>query len=193
MQRRVPREQLYRLAPSRPRPKRFGATTVPERIRVVVRAWWAWLVAGLLLQWYGSWPMAIAAGIGAFVLYHVSTETHPAVYPLESDLTVSSPDFEPTSEGVTGMPFLPGNRVAIFNNGDEFYPAMLEAVESAKHSVTMEQYIFWDGEVGRRFAEAFSEKARAGVPVKLLLDAIGSATLGKDIFHILEAGGCQLA
>jgi cardiolipin synthase len=57
----------------------------------------------------------------------------------------------------------------------------------------MEQYIYWDGRVGRRFAEAFAEKARQGVPVKLLLDAIGSATLGREIFRILEAGGCQLA
>ena len=193
LQRRVPREQLYRLVPSRPRPKRFGTTGFADRIRAIVRAWSTWLVAALLLQWYGSWPMAIAAGVASFVLYHVSTETHPAVYPLEPNLSVSSPEFIPTSEGVTGMPFLPGNRVTIFNNGDEFYPAMLEAIESATQSVTMEQYIFCDGRVGRRFAEAFSEKARAGVPVKLVLDAIGSATLGTDIFQILEAGGCQLA
>jgi len=70
---------------------------------------------------------------------------------------------------------------------------MLEAVESAEHSVTMEQYIFWDGQVGRRFAEAFAEKARTGVPVKLLLDAVGSSTLGEPVLKILEAGGCQLA
>src|SRR5260370_34753740 len=70
---------------------------------------------------------------------------------------------------------------------------MLDAIESARLSITMEQYIFWHGELGRRFAEAFAEKARAGVRVKLLVDAIGSATLGSDIFKILEAGGCQLA
>lgn len=193
LQRRVPRKQLYRLAPSRPRRKRFGTTTLPDHIRGVLRAWWAWLIVALLLQWSGSLPMAIAAGLLSFVLYHVSTETHPAVYPLEFGLDVNSPEFESTLEGVTGMPFVPGNSVTIHNNGDEFYPAMLQAVESATQSVTMEQYIFWDGQVGRRFAEAFSEKARSGIPVKLLLDAIGSATLGKDIFQILEAGGCQLA
>src|SRR6185369_2172578 len=86
-----------------------------------------------------------------------------------------------------------GNRVSIYNNGDEFYPAMLQAIESSEHSVTMEQYIFWDGRVGRRFAEALAERAREGVSVKLLVDAIGSATLGDPILKILEAGGCQLA
>jgi cardiolipin synthase len=91
------------------------------------------------------------------------------------------------------MPLVDGNRVDIYNNGDEFYPAMLQAIESARLSITMEQYIFWNGQVGRRFAEALAEKAREGIPVKLLVDAIGSATLGADIFKILEAGGCQLA
>ena len=70
---------------------------------------------------------------------------------------------------------------------------MLDAIEAAEHSITMEQYIYWDGLVGRRFAEAFAEKARQGIKVKLILDAIGSATLGKEIFRILAAGGCQLA
>ena len=193
LQRRVPRAQLYRLAPSSPRPKRFGAATLPDRVRSVLRAWWAWLALALLLQVSGSWQIAVAAGILSFVFYHVSAETHPAVYPLEVGLDVNSPEFERTLEGVTGMPFVPGNLVTLYNNGDEFYPAMLVAIESATNSITMEQYIFWDGHVGRRFAEAFAEKARSGVPVKLLLDAIGSATLGREIFHILEAGGCQLA
>lgn len=47
--------------------------------------------------------------------------------------------------------------------------------------------------MGQCFAEALAEKAREGVPVKLLTDAIGSATLGEEILHKLEAGGCQLA
>jgi cardiolipin synthase len=94
---------------------------------------------------------------------------------------------------MTGMPMVPGNQAALINNGDEFFPQMLAAIEAAEHSVTMEQYIFWEGKVGRRFAEAFAEKARTGVPVKLLLDAVGSSTLGEPILKILEAGGCQLA
>ena len=190
---RVPKEQLYRLAPQRARPKRFGAVEFPERVRQVLRAWWAWLAVAIVLQRAGHWGYAIAAGAVAFFQYHTSSETHPGVYPLEADLDVDSAEFQNTIEGVTGMPFIAGNRVAIYNNGDEFYPAMLDAIESAEWSITMEHYIFWDGEVGRRFAEALAEKSRQGVEVKLLLDAIGSSTLGKEIFHILAAGGCQLA
>jgi cardiolipin synthase len=95
--------------------------------------------------------------------------------------------------GMTGMPLIAGNRVEIYNDGDEFYPAMLDEIECARCSVTMEQFIFWDGEVGRRFAEAFAGKAREGIPVKLLVDAVGSATIGEENLRILEAAGCQLA
>jgi cardiolipin synthase len=193
LKRRVPREQLYRLAPAKPRPKPFGALEFPDRVRRVVRAWWTWLILGLLFLRTEFWYVSAVAGAVSFILYHTSTESHPAVYPLESDLDVESVEFQNTIEGVTGMPLIPGNSVDIYNNGDEFYPAMLDVIESAASSITMEQYIFWHGQVGRRFAEAFAERARQGVEVKLLLDAIGSATLGREIFQILEAGGCQLA
>jgi len=193
LKRRVPREQLTQLAPRPPRPKPFGALDFPDRVRRVVRAWWAWLGAAIVLQAGGHWGYAIAAGAVAFFQYHTGAETHPAVYPLGAELDVDSMEFQNTIEGVTGMQFVAGNHVTIHNNGDEFYPAMLDAIESAQRSITMEQYIYWDGEVGRRFAEAFADKAREGVEVKLLLDAIGSATLGTEIFRILADGGCQLA
>ncbi len=143
-----------------------------------------------LLGWRAA---GFAVGAMAFLLYHSATDSHSACYALEPAFDTASDEFRATMAGATGMPLVNGNRVEIYNNGDEFFPAMLDAIESARLSVTMEQYIFWDGQVGRRFAEAFAEKAREGVPVKLLVDAIGSATLGSDIFRILEAGGCQLA
>jgi len=190
---RVPDEQLYRLAPARRPRTRLGMLDFSDRVRAVLQAWWAWLIPAVLLELFGWRIAALVPGAMAFVLYHTSPGSHPAVYALEPDFGTESSEFTTTMAGVTGMPVVDGNRVDIYNNGDEFYPAMLEAIESASLSVTMEQYIFWHGEVGRRFAEAFAEKARAGVSVKLLLDAIGSATLGSDIFRILEAGGCQLA
>jgi cardiolipin synthase len=190
---RVPKEQLYRLAPAKPKPARLGAVTLGDRTRRVIRAWWAWLGAALLLEALGSNIIGLVAGAISFVLYHTSAESHPAVYPLDPDFDTDSDEFRATMAGATGMPLIGGNCVEIYNNGDEFYPAMLQAIESARYSITMEQYIYWDGQVGRRFAEAFAMKAREGVQVKLLLDAIGSATIGSDIFKILESGGCQVA
>ncbi len=190
---RVPNEQLYRLAPALHPRTRLGMLDFSDRTREVIRAWWAWFIAALVLELFGWRITGLVPGALAFVLYHTSTDSHPAVYALEPDFNTESSEFRTTMAGTTGMPLVEGNRVDIYNNGDEFYPAMLEAIESARLSITMEQYIFWNGQVGRRFAEAFAEKARAGIPVKLLVDAIGSATLGPEIFKIFEAGGCQLA
>ena len=164
-----------------------------DRVRRAIRTWWVWLAIAITGHFLGYWVLTAIAGALAFVFYHTSPESHPAVYALETDLDVTSPEFPVTMAGMTGMPLVAGNQVTVLNDGDEFYPEMLKAVESARHSVTMEQYIFWEGRVGMRFAEAFAEKARSGVPVKLLLDAIGSSTLGEPIVKILEAGGCQLA
>lgn len=190
---RVPKTQLFRLAPRRQTRKRLGISSIWDRLRGIPMAWWAWLVVALSL-WLVGWRISAAlAGVVSFVLYHATPDSHPAVYALEPDFDTGSSEFRTTMAGATGMPVVNGNRVEIYNNGDEFYPAMLEAIESATLSITMEQYIFSNGEVGRRFAEAFAEKAREGVAVKLLVDAIGSATLGSEIFRILEAGGCQLA
>ena len=190
---RVPKEHLYRLAPPPPKPRRLGALDFWDRGRSFIRAWWIWLALALFALVTGAWHLALVAGAISFVFYHTSPNLHPAVYALEPGFDTESAEFRNTMAGMTGMPLVEGNRVTIYNNGDEFYPAMLDAIESAHSSVTLEQFIFWDGQTGRRFAEAFAEKASQGIPVKLLVDAIGSATLGEEILNILETGGCQLA
>jgi len=57
----------------------------------------------------------------------------------------------------------------------------------------MEAYIYWKGEVGKQFAQALADRARAGAKVKLLLDAVGSSTIGKEILEILDSAGCEVA
>jgi len=193
LQPRVSKEQLYRLAPRKERPARLGEHTAWDRIRFALRSWVLWLVAAFTLSLAGQRLAAIFAAAVAAVLNLARPRFHPAVYPIESKLAPGSPEFGVTMGGVTGTAYLPGNQVRIFNNGDEFYPAMLDAIEAAAYSVTMEQYIFWDGSVGLRFAEALATRARAGIPVKLLVDAVGSATIGENLLRILEAAGCQLA
>lgn len=66
------------------------------------------------------------------------------------------------------------NRFQLFVEGDAFYRAMLAAIAAARQSVDLESYIFADDEVGRWFAEALAERARAGIRVRVHLDAAGS-------------------
>jgi cardiolipin synthase len=70
---------------------------------------------------------------------------------------------------------------------------MLEAITGARRSITIEAYIYWAGEIGLVFARALAERASAGVPVKILLDAIGSASIGRDILDTLRDSGCHVA
>ena len=117
----------------------------------------------------------------------------PPQYGLDHGLTVGDPEFLNTMAGAAGVPFLPGNSVRLLNNGDRFYPAMLEAIEQARHSITIEAYIYWAGEIGLKFAQALAAAAQRGVRVKILLDAVGSSSVGSEILQVLEKGGCHVA
>src|SRR5581483_6372968 len=78
----------------------------------------------------------------------------------------------------------------VLTNGNCFYEAELSAIRSAEHSIHLEEYIFLRGEIGKRFAEALAERARAGVRVRLILDYIGCLSTPKSYFkELLNAGG----
>jgi cardiolipin synthase len=152
-----------------------------------------WLAVTFLAIGNGRIGWAIAAGVLAGFAYLTAAEERPPRFGLDSGVPVASADFTESLSGLAGAPYLPGNALAILNNGDEFYPVMLDVIRHARHSITMEAYIYWDGQVGRQFAHALAERAKAGVTVKLLLDAVGSSPIGADIMAALEAGPCQLA
>jgi len=75
---------------------------------------------------------------------------------------------------VTQRPLLAGNRIAPLLDGDEAYPAMLEAIGAAEKSITLASYIFDNDLVGRRFVDALEEAVRRGVQVRVIVDAAGA-------------------
>ena len=93
----------------------------------------------------------------------------------------SSDLFVHSAAGFLNVPILRGGTAEILQNGDRFYPAMLEAIRGARDTVNFEVYIFDSDDTGRQFIEAFAERARAGVEVRVLLDWFGS--------HPAQAGG----
>ena len=129
----------------------------------------------------------------AMVSYLIAPSTAPPRFGLDHEFAINSAEFRRTVAGASGVPFLEGNSVELLNNGDAFYPRMLDAIKAAEHSITIEAYIYWAGNIGAVFAAALAERAAAGCPVKILLDAIGSASIGSEILDVLEAGGCQVA
>jgi cardiolipin synthase len=83
-------------------------------------------------------------------------------------------------------------RVTRLRNGEQFYPAELEAIRSARSSVNIEQYEFAEGRVSAEFLDALSERARAGVEVRLIVDALGSFRTRHSYFDGLRSAGGQM-
>ncbi len=82
----------------------------------------------------------------------------------------SSPQFERAMGNLLGPSIVEGNDVMDLQNGDRIFPPMLAAIRAARRSITFETYIYWSGDIGKQFADALSERARAGVKVHVLLD-----------------------
>lgn len=194
VRRQVPRRWRTRLAPKRPlqrQPK--GVAGLWTLARRVLWSRWIWAAACVWALVADEWIWAGVTGAVAAVAHVLAPQETPPRYGLDHEFPVAAPEFLDSLVGVTGAPLLEGNRVELLNNGDEFYPAMMEAIQQAQHSVTVEAYIYWAGEVGMAFAKALADCAQRGLEVKILLDAVGSATIGDEILQVLEAGGCQLA
>jgi cardiolipin synthase len=85
-----------------------------------------------------------------------------------------------------------GNRVVVFTNGSAFYPAMRDAILAAQVSVNLEAYIFSSGDVATMLIDALIGRARAGVEVRLVLDAIGSSGLSGEDRERLREAGCRV-
>jgi len=91
-----------------------------------------------------------------------------------------------------GPPFVQGNQATVLLNGDEIFPPMLEAIAEAQTSITFETYIYWSGDIGRRFAAALAEAAKRGVKCHVLLDWLGSAKMDEDLINQMAAAGVEV-
>ncbi|HEY0591356.1 MAG TPA: cardiolipin synthase [Thermoanaerobaculia bacterium] len=117
---------------------------------------------------------------------------NPMEYRMKHQFGVEDEAFLQTMHALTGSPLQEGNSVEILKNGVGTFPTMLAAIRAARRSITMETYIYWDGEVARVFAEALAERCRAGVDVKLILDAVGSARMSRSLIDFLVKNGVQV-
>lgn len=102
------------------------------------------------------------------------------------------PQFRRALGALLGPALVGGNRARELLNGDQIFPAMLQAIRGAQRSITFETYIYWSGDVGRQFADALAERARAGVKVHVLLDWVGSARIDASFLQQMEAAGVEI-
>ena len=106
--------------------------------------------------------------------------------------STAHPQFERALGSLLGPGIVGGNAVTELINGDQIFPPMLAAIKSAQKSVTFETYIYWSGDIGKQFADALSERARAGVPVHVLLDWVGSAKMEESYLAEMKEAGVQI-
>jgi cardiolipin synthase A/B len=140
-------------------------------------------------------PRRLAASLvhilcGAVVLAGCATLNAPYSVPV---LRVGEGSFFATLEAYTQVPIVGDNRVEILLNGDEIFPTRLDAVRSARHTITFAQYYYEDGPVARDIAEALAERCRAGVGVNVLLDAVGSFFIPSEFVELMQRSGCHVA
>jgi cardiolipin synthase len=102
---------------------------------------------------------------------------------------VDSRDFLLAVSGTAGVPLLQGGSARLLNNGKEFFPALIRALQNARKSVNFTCYIWEKGEASDRVLAALVERARAGVGVRVLLDGFGGSRAPKDGMDALRATG----
>lgn len=97
----------------------------------------------------------------------------------------------PSLAGLTLSCAVPGNSVELLENGDAF-DVLLQRIRCAEQSVHFETFLWKDGVLGRRVADALSERARAGKQVRVLVDANGGKEMGEAVTRQMEQAGCQV-
>jgi cardiolipin synthase len=101
-------------------------------------------------------------------------------------------DMIPTLIGLTEGAIDPGNRVEILQNG-AYFDRMLEDIAAATKSIHIETFVWWNGDICDRIADALAQRARDGVEVRLLIDYSGSSRAKKrhDLLKFLRDSGCE--
>lgn len=96
-------------------------------------------------------------------------------------------------ETALGYSFVEGNQVQVLCNGDEIFPAMLDAINEAQQSIDMVTYVYWTGDIAVKFAEALGNAALRGVTTRLLLDAVGCKTMRQTLIDQMISAGVTVA
>jgi cardiolipin synthase len=138
-------------------------------------------------------------GLTAIVTYIVSlliraftSREKKVQHEIEHQYAVGDEQFLRSIQHLLPPQFTGGNKVVPLVNGDQIFPAMLDAIRGAQRTIVFETFIYWQGEIGRRFVEALGERAQAGVKVHVLLDWLGSKRMDQESIQRLKDCGAQV-
>ena len=136
--------------------------------------------------------LSVAGGIFLIWVVLVFLFTPGINYRLGHRTSIHDKEFLYTLQSTCQAALHHGNRVTVFTNGAAFYPAMLETISQATHSINMELYIFQPGKIANQFVAELSAKARQGVIVTIVVDWLGSVALWGRPVRRLRKAGCRI-
>ena len=140
--------------------------------------------------------LVAAAAVGGLATLFIARNFFPSEKKVHSrisaDYSVGDDAFVRTMGNLLGPPLLPGNKVTVLQNGDQIFPAMLEGIRSARDTITFENFLLHEGEISVAFAEALVERARAGVKVHFLQDALGCDDLHNRAMNLIRKSSVEL-
>ena len=137
---------------------------------------WLTLIGGVALAWF-----VLVLLFAPHIPYHIDQE-----------IDATSDHFIHVIESTCNTKIEHHNRIDVLTDGPSFYPAMLGAIQAATESINLECYIFRKGEIAQQFIDALSERARAGVRVTVVIDAVGSMGSFHWVARPLRAAGARV-
>lgn len=129
-----------------------------------------------------------AVAIGGLLLIAQDQET----LKLRSAIAAEDPRHPRYIATLIGTALTEGNHYEVLTNGDQFFPAMLDAIRQAKRRISFETYVYKKGTMAEQFTAAFEEAARRGVQVHLIIDSVGGET-ERAHKERLQNAGCTVA
>ena len=133
----------------------------------------------------------IIVGIVAFFIVLIWSMKRHRDPTLRVECDDSIDQLMPSLAGLSLNAAVGGNSVEVIENG-AFFDALIDEIGRAQKTVHFESFLWKEGKLGQRLAGAFTAQARAGVTIRILLDATGSKDMGEEVERGLKDAGCRL-
>lgn len=149
--------------------------------------WWRMAIG----EWIAL-TLSFLAIVLLFCLFVI--RRHTLEYHFQHGFSVADPEFVGSALALANPVLISGNKIDLLNNGEGYFPAMLEAMRVAKKTINFEAYIFYSDATGQKFRDVLCQRARDGIEVRVLLDGIGSGwRLNNSDVAMMKKAGCKFA
>jgi cardiolipin synthase A/B len=133
----------------------------------------------------------VVFGLALVVIFIPRRIDKPINKQIQTDYSVNDPAFRESIGHLVSAPLLSGNKVTPLINGNQIFPAMLDAISNAQKTVTLENFIFRSGKLSGQLVPLLSEKARTGTTVNVIMDSMGCSKLEQSEVDQLEKSGVK--